>query len=542
MFRKHGAIPVFLQGMLSLIFDRETGRINDENEFSAQDFPTLIASVRQISLAFKKVRIDCTPSRVAAALTRFIDIERDFKSFNVTEADHAEFSAVSAVLWDNMLVDFQPSTSVPSHGPGATADRISGNRKYNWRIWHERLEPYFPILDYGYPVSIHDHSEFDSVTLVPADCEQPVRVVTVPKTLKSPRIIAIEPCCMQYAQHGIQAFLTDRIESYWLTTGHVNFTDQSINQSLAMSSSISGQLATIDLSDASDRVPRDLALEMFRSNPDLQDSIDACRSTHAEMPDGTIIGPLNKFASMGSALCFPVEAMYFYTICVASLLKIRNLPVTQANVFNVSRDVHVYGDDIVVPATYAIAVLDYLQKYNCKVNIHKTFVKGNFRESCGVDAYRGVQVTPVYLTMQRPKNRQQASELISWCSVANSFTRKNYWHTSQLMFSIIERILGPLPFVSDTSQALGRTSLFGYDCNRHQKRRFNQKFQRLEVKAWIPQPVYRTDKLGGYGALQKSFLSLQGLKNLDSPRDALHLERSALYGAVVIKRRWVPTS
>lgn len=30
MFRKYRAIPVFLQGMLSQIFDRETGRILDE--------------------------------------------------------------------------------------------------------------------------------------------------------------------------------------------------------------------------------------------------------------------------------------------------------------------------------------------------------------------------------------------------------------------------------------------------------------------------------------------------------------------------------
>lgn len=542
-FRKSRAIPAFLQGMLSRIFNHETGRIYDEHHnvnqhHGACDSSIVVECVRQICLTFKKLELECTLPRVRSALASYVEIEQSVKMFSLPSEDADEFSKVSSVLWGNMLGAIRTDMLVPRHGPGATAERISGNRKYVWGNWHERLEPYFPFLGNAYPVSAYESKEFEMVTLVNQGQEQPVRVTPVPKTLKGPRIIAIEPCCMQYAQQAIRSVLYDTIESSSLTAGHVNFRDQSVNQKIALSSSSTGRFATIDLSDASDRVPRDIALEMFRSNPDLLDAIDACRSTRAEMPDGTVIGPLAKFASMGSALCFPVESMYFYTICVAALLRGHNLPVTTANVRYVSRSIYVYGDDIVVPSAYADIVLDYLQKYNCKVNPNKSFVTGKFRESCGVDAYDGRLVTPTYLRQLRPENKRQAGNLISWVSTANAFFKKGYWRTASFMFSKCERILGPLPYVSETSPGLGRISYKGTQSIG----RWNGKLHRFEVKLWTPQPVYRTDELGGYGALVKSLLKLEGLQDLSVSRDSSHLERSALYGAVALKLRWVPTS
>lgn len=539
-FRKNGSHPAFLQGMIGRIFDRETGRIYDEsNSDFVRDFPILVDGVRQICLAFKKLELPCSSERTAEAFANFIAIEQSFETFSISEQDHREFSRVSSVLWDNCLADLQPLQFIPRHGPGATAERVSGNQKYAWKLWHDRLEPYFPIIDTAYTMSAKDSEEFELVTIVSQEQEQPVRVTPVPKTLKGPRIIAIEPCCMQYAQQAIRRELYSRIESSELTKGHVNFRDQSVNQKLALMSSKTGQLATIDLSDASDRVPRSLALEMFSANPDLRDSIDACRSTKAEMPDGSIIGPLNKFASMGSALCFPVESMYFYTICVAALLREHGLPVSRANVFRVSRDVYVYGDDIVVPSTNAITVLDYLQKYNCKVNNSKTFVTGRFRESCGVDAYDGELVTPVYLRKERPKNRHQASELVSWVATANLFYLKGYWRTADHIYKRCEQIIGPLPYVSPESSGLGRVSYLGF----RSVERWNRRLQRFEVKAWVPSPVYRSDRIDGYSALKKSLLRLESnpLGEDSMSLDPLHLERSALHGAVSLKRRWVPS-
>jgi hypothetical protein len=514
-FRKveGGSIPAFLQGMVSQVFDRETGKVRVYEKLPpvggiSSDVPTVIESVRQICLTFKKVELECTPERTAAALENFASIEQSFDDFITSEEDMAEFLGVSSVLWDPMVSDFSATQCIPKHGPGATAEKISGNQKFIWRSWYDRLEPYFPLVDNGYPLGIpSDAEELEKVTIVPWKEELPVRVVPVPKTLKTPRIIAIEPACMQFVQQGIRDYLYRKLETYKLTAGHINFRDQSINQQLAITSSRTGQLATIDLSDASDRVPRSLALEMFRANPDLRDSIDACRSTMAQLPDGRIVGPLKKFASMGSALCFPVEAMYFYTLCVMALLADRHLSLTSRNVFIVTRSLYVYGDDIIVPTTNATTILAYLRKYNCKVNVNKTFVSGSFRESCGVDAYNGYQVTPVYIRSERPENRQQASRIISWMATLNLFYKKGYWRTTQLMVTLLERLIGDIPYVAETSEALGRYSYLGFESIG----RWNSDLQRNEIRALTPSPVYRTDVLEGYGALTKCFLGLHSI-------------------------------
>jgi len=541
-FRKSQAIPAFLQGMLSQLFNHETGRIYDGNSLTSEA-PTIVEGIRQICLTFKKVELPCTPKRVHEALANYIANEHDIKSFSSPEEDRTEFRSVSFVLWSRMLGRLRLDMLTPGHGPGATAERISGNQKYNWRRWHERLEPYFPFFPNAYVMGAVESQEFEEVTFVPSTEEDPVRIITVPKTLKTPRIIAIEPVCMIYAQKAIQQGLYDLIESADISAGHVNFTDQSINQQLALMSSRTGQFATIDLSDASDRVPRDLALDMFLSNPDLRDAIDACRSSSAKLPNGVVISPLGKFASMGSALCFPVESMYFYTICVAALLKKHGLSVSYANCKFVSRNVYVYGDDILVPTDDATIVLDYLQKYNCKVNTSKSFWTGKFRESCGVDAFDGEPVNPVYVRQLPPENRRQADRLISWVETANLFYKRGYWSTAQLMFSTCERFLGSLPYVSETSPLLGRVSYLGY-CSAE---RWNSKLQRLEMRGWAASPVYSSDHIEGYSALQKSLLSLEGkpsesgMAPLDAgPSGSQHLERTERHGSVTLKRRWCP--
>jgi hypothetical protein len=562
-FRKSGAIPAFLQGMLGRIFDKETGRVNDVEITNSPDtIASLVGAIRQICLSFKKVELPCTPERERAALENFIATEHSFEMFALPREQQEKFYLVCSMLWGNVLRTIRLDSLLPRHGPGATAERASGNQKFVWKRWHHRLEPYLPLIDSGYPISCGElpfrGSELELVEMVFEDMEQPVRVTPVPKTLKGPRIIAIEPCCLQFAQQGIRRELYSRIESYWITRGHINFRDQSRNQSLAMSSSFDGRLATIDLKDASDRVPLDLALEMFQGNPDLRDFIEACRSTRAEMPDGTVVGPLRKFASMGSALCFPVEAMYFYTICVIALLEEQNLPVSLWNIFRVSRDVYVYGDDLVVPASVATAVLDRLREYNCRPNDRKTFYRGNFRESCGVDAYLGRSVTPTYVGTAFPKNRRQVHEILSWVATANHFFAKGYIRTALSAFDRLEKILGELPSVSETSPALGRNH--HWVPRKPPVKRWNPEYQCLEIRCWVPGPVYRTDELDGYAALQKCLMRLEGreapepyktrskfpidsfLERIaqEAAMDVDHLKQSAQHGAATIKRRWVP--
>lgn len=528
-FKKRAKAPAFLQGFFSHIFD-EAGRIHDEPSVAA------IEGVRQLAYVFKKLQTPCTPKRVGKALTKFTEAEHVFEK-PLLQEDVTYFRSVSRTLWGSVFGGANAlARAIPKHGPGATAEKLSGNAKFLLQRWHDRLEPYFPLLDYAFAnADARFSKEFEKVTIVPVSEEQPVRVVPVPKTLKTPRIIAIEPVCMQYAQQALSGRITNLIEAHPLTSGHVNFTDQSVNRGLALSSSNDGRFATLDLSSASDLVPYELALSMFDSDPDLMGAVAACRSTSAQMPDGDVI-PLRKFASMGSALCFPVEAMYFYTICIAALLRKRNLPVSLPSIKEVKESVFVYGDDIIVPSGESEEVTCALHKYYCKVNVRKSFSVGKFRESCGMDAFGGDEVTPTYLRQLPPSNLQNANALISWVATSNLFYKRGYWRTASALINRVEKITGLLPVVGPQCAGLGLESFQ----NAVSIKRWNSRYQVPEVRTWQPMPVFQADVLDGYPALLKSLLRLRTL-DVNSPGegDTRHLERTARHGAVTLKRRWM---
>jgi hypothetical protein len=89
---------------------------------------------------------------------------------------------------------------------------------------------------------------------------------------------------------------------------------------------------------------------------------------------------------MGNATTFPVQSLVFWSICVAAL---------QRHGFHQPGAVFVFGDDIVIPSECAELVINELESFGLLVNRTKSFWRGAFRESCGVDAFNGVNVTPV---------------------------------------------------------------------------------------------------------------------------------------------------
>lgn len=528
-FRKCGRAPAFLRGFLGQILDSETGDLLQDPS------PPSVKAVRQIAFAFKKMKMLCSADKVEKALEDYCKDERIFEK-PLHPEDIDSFLSVSKVLWTNVFrQDVDPERDlIPKHGPGATAEKLSGNQKFRCSRWHDRLESCFPSSSFLTPNWSVENVEdgLKDVSIVPECEEQPVRVIPVPKTQKKPRIIAIEPVCMQYTQQSVKRVLYDTLESHPLTAGHVNFTDQHVNRRLAMIGSKTGRLATLDLSAASDRVPHDLAMRMFDAVPVLQECIEATRSSRAQMPNGDVIH-LKKFASMGSALCFPIEAMYFYTICIVALLESAKLPVTFLNVRKVAKKVYVYGDDIIVPADQAAIVTRTLEKYYAKVNVSKSFWTGRFRESCGMDAYAGEDVTPVYIRRMNPRHKGHASELVSWISTGNQFYQTGYWLTAAAIKRMVEKILGKLPIIYPTSPGLG-----WYTFQRVPMPKARGRYQRPENRTWVSRPVYRTDVLDGVPALTKTLLILGSKSSSESLTDRNHLSESPRHGAVTLKRRW----
>jgi hypothetical protein len=262
-----------------------------------------------------------------------------------------------------------------------------------------------------------------------------------------------------WAQQALAGAIGTEVDSSFLGQ-FISTKDQQPNQLLALQGSIDGSLATLDLSEASDRVSWLLVETMFSGFPHLQDSIRASRSDRANVGDLGIIS-LNRYASMGSALCFPVETMVFLAVVLLGIEDAESIRFR--SVREISRyigRVRVYGDDIVIPVEFATHVIAALELYGFKVNEHKSFWTGRFRESCGKEYYLGEDVTLCRMTQPLPSSRGDVDQMVSAVSFRNHLYRRGLWKTAAVMDVLISEII-PFPVVSETSQVLGRISCLG---------------------------------------------------------------------------------
>jgi hypothetical protein len=245
---------------------------------------------------------------------------------------------------------------------------------------------------------------------------------------------------------------------------------------------------------------------------------------------------------MGSALCFPVEAMVFFTMCVLGVLEARKLTVTRKNVRLTLPHISVFGDDLVVPSDTVSHVIRIIESAGLKVNLRKTFVLGNFRESCGVDAYKGYNVTPIYIRTMFPRSMKDAKKFVSALASANLLYKKGYWHTARQMRSLLEAISGPLPHVGDNSPLLGHTSLMGSTTIE----RWNKTLHRFETRGYQAKVAKTDDKLESYDRLLKFFLTrvnnpldeVSSVQQDLNPSEQDGFNRSTVRSSLYLKRRW----
>lgn len=519
-FKKvRSGIPAFLQGFLWKVFDRDGNLLPN---------PSLdcIRAVRQICLCCKKVQRPCSKERESAASEAYRECDREV----ATQLPSGRLGEVWGEVADYVMTslyfsgDSWKEQFVPRHGPGAVRESILGNQKWIFRRWHMRLEwAGLKYWRYGKATSYPSYSHSNPLpSFVGPEDEEPVKVVFVPKTLKTPRVIAVEPLCMQYVQQGISKLLVRRIENSPVCSSHVNFRDQSVNQRLVREASRHGMLSSLDLSEASDRVSIAHVERLLKTTPQLREWIFACRSKRAQLPNGDII-TLRKFASMGSALCFPIESLVFFVSILASMVYRLDLPVSGRLLSSLIEDVYVYGDDLIVPTDMAPTICDDLETLGFKVNRRKSFWTGRFRESCGSDCYDNELVTPVYLRRDMPTDRQDASGIVSCVATARQLFSAGLYRAADFLKKEVERVTGALPVTSDTSPAIG----WNWDHSEvpfQPRRRWNKLLFRSEYLGLVPVPVMRADSLdGSEQALAKCFRII-GSPELNDPD---HLWRSA---------------
>nr|QDH87183.1 MAG: RNA-dependent RNA polymerase [Leviviridae sp.] len=530
-FRRRRGLPLFLRGFLERVFSPGTGRLLPDPDIHA------IFAIRQFTLMWSKINLECTPRRTRQAMVQYLQCEQDLRQNDLrlksSEPDRLDdFARVGRRLW----VDFFSAIDsrvynegvVPKHGPGATADKLRGNAKYEQLTWTRRLDGVFPHWEQIIP-SESFLERTDRVKILEPGEEIPVRVISVPKSLKTPRIIAIEPTCMQYMQQGVLSLMVEEMSRSDNTRHFVMFESQEPNQWLAREGSMNGNLATLDLSEASDRVSNQHVRLLVKNHRALREAVDATRSRKADVLGKTI--RLAKFASMGSALCFPFEALVFATIVFVGIERELNRQLTQKDIESFYGRVRVYGDDIIVPVEYVESVVRELEAFGLRVNTDKSFWTGKFRESCGKDYYDGYDVSIAKVRNLLPENRRHVEEIASVVSLRNQL----YWLNMDISVAFLDGWIGriiPFPFVTEESSLLGRHAI----CLPSQETRHDPDYQVPLVKGMVIESKLPASPLDDYGALMKWFLMKT---KSDKPfEDEDHLQRAGRPVSARIKTRW----
>jgi hypothetical protein len=423
--QNNSVLPVFLGDLFAKIFDK-TGKLLNNND------PHYIKVARQLLLLCYKMEVPYEEDTLNDAITSFVNRDSNLCSpipmgvHSVPRSNDlgtvAKTARRAASLIQRVLQQCSPRDIRPRHGSGATSCSTPNHDKYHSFRYIETLNRVFPYNEYFFFNPTHFCDALDAY-LECDEVEVPCsKLVAVPKDRRGPRLICCEPREHQYIQQGLMRNLYKCIESHPLTSGFVNFTNQDINKEIARQSSSDLRHCTIDLRDASDRVRLDVVERLFPGN--WVEAFKACRTTMVKLPDGSIFGPLRKFAPMGSAVCFPVEALVFWAILKASL----------------NCDVYVYGDDIIVPTDLFTQAVHTLESFDLSVNVDKSCAFTHFRESCGGDYYCGYDVSYVKL---RTEVRSTVNSEISLVEFAN-LIRVHYGElAASRIRTIIDGLFGP---------------------------------------------------------------------------------------------------
>lgn len=521
-------IPRLFRGLFVRVFER-SGVMRTDPDINA------IRLLRQLFGAVKRMRLECSEAAIRKAVTEFVKIDSGLASASlaiwsdpdaqedrtpwrlqhfvdslpedpgswilglhepvgqgsaskpeVTRSLLEKLQQVADLLTAEIGV-FDPYLWRPRHGPGAVSDLRTGEYKYDFPRWSERLECVFPWADFAF-------ANWSMVPLIPKygnvgralDHEVPARMIAVPKTLKTPRLIAAEPTSAQWCQQIIRDFLYSRVRSTPIKA-FIDFSRQDKNGKLALAASIGGH-ATIDLSSASDRISCWHVERLFRRSPTLLRALASSRSWYMKQ-EYCQYSPqfikLRKYSTMGNATTFPVQSLFFLAICLAAHLEVHRRKVSWASVMKAARSqVRVFGDDIIVPEDCARVVVALLEHLQLKVNDAKTFLDGNFKESCGVDAYAGHDVTRVAI-LDVPSGTSPGS-IVSSVDVHKNLCSRGYVATAGFIrkTAVQYGIAKCIPTVMDGSGCFGWSDL---EAPPHRlKKRWNRNTQVVETKCASP--------------------------------------------------------
>nr|UJQ84877.1 MAG: hypothetical protein 3 [Leviviridae sp.] len=420
------------------------------------------------------------------------------------------------------------------HGPGAVSDVKTGEDKYTFPSWPLKLGRTFPFELYAQTNESTAHFDGQDYTLN----EPMAKLLAVPKSMKGPRLITSEPTAHQFLQQGLLKWLRLHMPSYLGVS--IDFKSQTPSRDKALEASRTGDLMTVDLSSASDRLSLWTVERAFQGNLSILSALHAVRSrtvinaTRVGSSDATI---LRKYAGQGNATTFPVQTFIYTWISIACVLWEEHgkyARVTRRSLARAAKKVRVYGDDIILPSRCGHILSELLSFLQLEVNWAKTHHKGHFRESCGMDAYRGYDVTPLYMQATALSDKPTPSELVSWIDVSNNAYTKGLWALSTWMNTCIPKnILRDIPITQDP---IGCLRFYTHTRLAHFRHvRVNSDLQCEEVHGYVLQSKEVREKRNSHQSLLQYFV--------EKPQPDSNYES----GWVVrrrsqLRKRWVPTT
>jgi len=391
------------------------------------------------------------------------------------------------ILLSDVFAFFDPKTIIPRHGPGAVATRQRLWDKFRWTNVSDRITSLYPYDEYfcsSLGSVCDNYAAFSKV----AGMDLSARVILVPKDSRGPRLISCEPVDFQWIQQGLGRAIVELVESHETTRFNVNFTSQDANRFGALLGSSNGKYSTLDLNEASDRVSLELVRLLFP--PHICEYLEACRSLSTELPSGKVL-KLRKFAPMGSCLCFPILALTVWAILTAAA------PDTDTR-----ESILVYGDDVIVPTAYAANAMEHLESFGLKINRDKSCTSGLFRESCGMDAFKGINVTPVRLRTVW-SSAPSPDVYTSWIAYANSFYDKRYYSVYYAIVARLRAVYGPIPS-DDMNLSCPSLRVVPLD-ERPKRRRMNKSLQKLEYSVYDVKSPLINHEIDGWSMLLRYF-------------------------------------
>lgn len=473
---RNSELPLFCGEFFSRVFD-PTGRVLQDPCAES------VRVLRDIMYLFYKYKLPYTEEQELKVVSSFIKTEDDIKNLSTMFATlqqslddctydrhkrlmpgmtKTSVAREARILLSRVFANFDLYDIVPRHGPGAVATKQKLWEKFRWTNVSYKIRQHYPLDAYFFASLGHvadDLSTLQSVT----DRDLPAQVILVPKDSRGPRLISCEPVDYQWIQQGISRRLVQHIEDLELTKFNVFFTDQAPNQRGALLGSMKGKYSTLDLNEASDRVSLDLVRVLFPAH--VYDVLSSVRSSSTVLPDGQVL-QLQKFAPMGSALCFPILALTVWAILTAA-----------APDADTRESILVYGDDVIVPTAYAACAMEQLESFGLKINRDKSCTGGLFRESCGMDAFKGTCVTPVRIRTTW-SSTPCPNAYASWISYANSFYRKKQFNCYDLIVGMLRDVYHEVPSMD---MDLTCPSLVEVpESMRPKRRRTNRRLQKTE--------------------------------------------------------------